>query len=333
MILKYVKTNTDNYSTVRQVMFQEFNLSYNLSVKLKKDKKILLNGTSTFVDKIINPGDVITANIDFEEDNSNIIATKMDLNILYEDEAMLILDKPAGLPVHPSILHYENSLSNGVKYYFDSINLQKKIRPVNRLDRNTSGIVIFAKNEYVHDLLSKQMQNKTFVKEYIAICEGAFEHKEGTINAPISRKEGSIIERCVSPSGDTAITHYKVLREFYNYNSNSSIDNHNIYSTVNRNINENIHENKGNNILFEHQCFSELLINLETGRTHQIRVHMAYIGHPILGDSLYGNESALIDRQALHAYKVEFIHPISKKNMVIAADIPKDMANIIKEQD
>lgn len=307
MILKYVKTSTDNYSTVRQVMFQEFNLSYNLSVKLKKDKKILLNGTSTFVDRAINPGDVITANIDFEEDNSNIIATKMDLNILYEDEAMLILDKPAGIPVHPSILHFENSLSNGVEYYFDTINLHKKIRPVNRLDRNTSGIVIFAKNEYIHDLLSRQMQNKTFIKEYIAICEGSFEQKEGTINAPIARKENSIIERCVSPSGDTAITHYKVLKEFYSHNLNSSLGNHNLIN----------------------QCLSELLINLETGRTHQIRVHMAYVGHPILGDSLYGNESALINRQALHAYRVKFIHPITKQKMEIVSELPKDMMDLM----
>lgn len=295
MILKYVKTNTDNYSTIRQVMSQEFNLSYNLSVKLKKHKKILLNGDSTFVDKSINPGDVITANIDFEEDNSNIIATKMDLKILYEDEAILVLDKPDGIPVHPSILHFEDSLSNGVKYYFDKINLHKKIRPVNRLDRNTSGIVIFAKNEYAHDLLSKQMQNKTFVKEYIAICEGAFEQNEGVINAPIARKEGSIIERCVSPSGDIAITHYKVLKEF----------------------------KLGDKI------YSELLISLETGRTHQIRVHTAYIGHPILGDGLYGNESTLINRQALHAFKVKFIHPITKQQIEICSKLPKDMSNLM----
>ena len=295
MILKYIKTYKDNYSTVRQVLNQEFNLSYNLLVKLKKDKRILLNDVPTYVDDQISVGDVISVNIYFYEYNSNIVATPMNLNILYEDESFLILDKPARIPVHPSILHFENSLSNGVKYYFDSIGLHKKIRPVNRLDRNTSGIVIFAKNEYVQNSLSKQMEDKTFVKKYISICEGAFSKKEGTIDFPIARRENSIIERCVDSSGDIAITHYKVLKEF------------NIKDTI---------------------C-SELLINLETGRTHQIRVHLAYLGHPIIGDSLYGNESSLINRQALHAYEVQFIHPITKNKMKIISEVPKDIQNLL----
>ena len=213
MILEYTKNN-DNYNTVRQVVTGKFNISYNLLLKLKKNNKILLNGCSTYLDKEIIDGDSITISIDFEEDNSNIVPTKMDLSVLYEDEYLLIIDKPAGIPVHPSIIHFEDSLSNGVKYYFDTINLHKKIRPVNRLDRNTSGIVIFAKNEYIHDMLSKQMKNKQFKKEYIAICEGIFDKKQDTINAPIARKIDSIIERCVSPNGDVAITHYSVLKEF-----------------------------------------------------------------------------------------------------------------------
>lgn len=297
MLLQYIKNNSDNYKNVRQVLFEEFNISYNLSVRLKKNQKIFLNNSSTYVDKEITDGDIISVLIDFEEDNSNIVPTKINLNLLYEDDALLIIDKPAGLPVHPSILHFDNSLSNGVKYYFDSINLHKKIRPVNRLDRNTSGIVIFAKNEYVHDILSKQMQNNTFKKEYIAICEGLFEEKEGTINKPIARKENSIIERCVNSSGDISITHYKVLKE----------------STIDR------------------IQLSELQVFLETGRTHQIRVHMAYLGHPIVGDSLYGNGSHLITRQALHAYKVEFIHPVTKQKMTVISDIPNDMMSIIKK--
>lgn len=299
MILRYVKSDSDNYLTIRQVINSEFNISYNLLVKLKKNKKIFLNGINTYIDKNIKDGDEISIIIDFEEDNSNIVPTKMDLSILYEDEALLIIDKPAGIPVHPSILHYDNSLSNGIKYYFDNINLNKKIRPVNRLDRNTSGIVIFAKNEYVHDSLSKQMQNDIFLKDYIAICNGLFEEKTGIIDAPIARKENSIIERCVNPTGAPAITHYKVLKEF-------EIDG---------------------------KIFSELLISLETGRTHQIRVHMAYLGHPIIGDSLYGSESILINRQALHAYRVEFIHPISRQKIIITSNIPKDISDIIKKQD
>lgn len=307
MILKYIK-NDEKYSNIRQVMNQEFCISYNLSVKLKKNKKIFLNGINTYVDSPIHLGDIITFVIDFDEDNSNVVPTKMDLDILYEDDSMLILNKPAGIPVHPSILHFENSLSNGVRYYFDSINLKKKIRPVNRLDRNTSGIVIFAKNEYIHDILSKQMQNNVFKKEYIAICNGIFDLKEGTIDAPIARKTDSIIERCIDENGDTSITHYKVLKEF--------------------NIKENCFDN--NALLNKNLIFSELLVNLETGRTHQIRVHMAYVGHSIVGDSLYGTESNLISRQALHAYKVEFLHPITKENFSIIAPIPEDMQKLLE---
>ena len=185
------------------------------------------------------------------------------------------------------MLHYEHSLSNGVKYYFDSIGLKKKIRPINRLDKDTSGIVIFAKNEYIQECLVSQMKSKDFQKEYIAICDGIFDKKVGTINLPIARKEGSIIERCVSPLGDTAITHYKVLTELDNI------------SVV--------------------ECL------LETGRTHQIRVHLSNVGHAILGDTLYGTRNDDAKRQLLHAYMVRFIHPITKKNVRYISSIPDDI--------
>ena len=187
--------------------------------------------------------------------------------------------------------HFEDSLSNGIRFYFDEIGLKRKIRPVNRLDKDTSGIVIFAKNEYVQECLVKQMKKNTFVKEYIAVCSGSFDCKAGTIDAPIARKEDSIIERCVSEAGDKAVTHYEVLKNVNNY------------SVV--------------------KCI------LETGRTHQIRVHLAHIGHPLLGDTLYGTSSPLISRQALHAYKVKFIHPISLKSIELTAKIPNDIENII----
>ena len=292
MIFTYTKKENDTYKTVKQVLTQEFNISYRLLLKLKKADKIFLNGSSPlYMDFPININDTVSAILDFEEDNSNIIPKKMNLNILFEDEFFLILDKPAGISVHPSIEHYEDSLSNGIKYYFDTINLHKKIRPINRLDKNTSGIVVFAKNEYIQECLIKQMSNKIFKKEYIAICNGIFNEKNGTINEPIARKENSIIERCVSPLGSQSITHYTVIKEINN--------------------------------------MSELLISLETGRTHQIRVHLAYVGHPRIGDSLYFKESGLISRQALHAHRIEFVHPIINKKMVVESPLPKDMKNLI----
>ena len=217
--------------------------------------------------------------------------TKKDLNILYEDEYLLVVDKPAGMPVHPSMEHYEDSLCNIVKYYFDVNNIHKKIRPVNRLDRNTSGIVIFAKNEYIQECLISQMSNNKFKKEYIAICAGNFNKKHECIDAPISRKPNSIIERCISKNGDKAITIYHVVEQYKN--------------------------------------FAKLKIELLTGRTHQIRVHMAYIGHPIIGDDLYGTKSDLISRQALHAYHISFIHPITKNEISINSQIPEDMQKLL----
>lgn len=287
MILEYKVIENDTYINLKDLLKNYFSISDRLLVKLKHEQKLFVNNQKAYVDMPLNIGDIVTIHIDFIEDNSNIVATKMPLSIVYEDPALLIINKPAKMPVHPSMDHFEDSLSNGVKYYFNEIGLQKKIRPVNRLDKDTSGLVVFAKNEYVQECLIKQMQTKQFVKEYIAICDGTFENKKGTISAPIARKENSIIERCVSEAGDIAITHYEVLKTADNY------------SVV--------------------KCI------LETGRTHQIRVHMAHIGHPLLGDTLYGSSSPLISRQALHAYRIYFMHPITKQKLELRCNLPNDL--------
>ena len=177
MKLSYMIDQNDVFFNVKEVLKVKFQISDRLLLKLKRQEKILLNSKVTSVNSAVHPNDIIEVILDFEEDNSNIMATKMYLDVIYEDEAYLIINKPSGFPIHPSMDHFEDSISNGVKYYLDTINLHKKIRPVNRLDRNTSGIVIFAKNEYIHDMLSKQMKNKQFKKEYIAICEGVFDKK------------------------------------------------------------------------------------------------------------------------------------------------------------
>ena len=291
MNLSYQIDKNDYYDNVLHVLKEQFLLSDRLITKLKKANQIYLNGLPTYTKKSVTVGDKVSVLIDFEEDNSNIVASNIPLNIIYEDDYLLVINKSANIAIHPSVLHFDNSLSNGVKFYFDKLGLKKKIRIVNRLDRNTSGIVVFAKNEYIQECLIKQMKTKELKKEYLAIVEGILESKSDTLNFPIARKEGSIIERTVSSDGDSAITHYEVVKEF-------------------------------NNLSLVH-------IILGTGRTHQIRVHFSYIGHPILGDTLYGSPSELINRQALHSYKLTFIHPVTKKVLSLEVPLPNDIEGII----
>ena len=274
MKLTYIVKNS---KTINQILKNDLYISSRLLYKLISNELVYLNNKKCDTRTNANIGDTVSVDLSYAEDNYNIVPTKMDLNIIYEDEGMLILNKPSGISTHPSILHFSDSLSNGVKYYFDSIGLHKKIRPVNRLDLYTSGLIIFAKNEYIQECLIKQMEDNTFKKEYACLVKGHLEVKKGVINKPIARKEGSIIERCIAGSGKTAITHYEVIKEFSDY------------SLV--------------------KCL------LETGRTHQIRVHFASIGHPLLGDSLYGEKSNLRDGQALTCVGLTFVHPINKKIM------------------
>ena len=278
-----IKNNTQ---TINSILQNELKISSRLLYKLIKLNKIELNHKPCDTRKTGNLGDTITVNFYYEEDNSNIVPTKMDLNIIFEDDWLLVVNKPAGIAIHPSVLHYSDSLCNGIRFYFDKIGLKKKIRPVNRLDLNTSGLVVFAKCEYIQECLINQMKKNQFKKEYLAVCDGIFDEKSGTINLPIARKRNSIIERCISENGQTAITHYEVLKEFDNY--------------------------------------SLVKCSLETGRTHQIRVHMSAISHPLLGDSLYGSISDLINRQALHCFNLQFIHPVYNNDLNFWGDLPND---------
>ncbi len=245
MKLEYKIEKKDSKKSINDILTNNLNISIRLLSKLIKNNKILLNGDFCDTRQSVCLNDMITLNFDIIENNSNIVSTPMKLEIIYEDEWLLVLNKPAGIPIHPSRLHHTNSLSNGVKYYFDSIALSKKIRPINRLDLDTSGLVIFAKCEYIQDSFAKQMANKTFQKKYKCIVNGILENKVGTINLPISRKTGSIIERCIKKdTGKPSITHYQVIKQFSDY--------------------------------------SLIECKLETGRTHQIRLHMATIGHSLL---------------------------------------------------
>lgn len=175
MNLKYI---VEECVSINKVLSEEFKLSTRLKNKLIKNKCVLLNGSFEDTRTLANIGDIITIVLDFPEDNSNIVPTKMNIDIIYEDAHLLAINKPAGIAVHPSILHFEDSLSNGVRYYFDSIGLYKKIRPINRIDLNTSGLVLFAKNEYIQECLIQQMASGLFRKNYLCLANGLLNNKK-----------------------------------------------------------------------------------------------------------------------------------------------------------
>ena len=252
MLLKYIVEDNKN---LRSILKDELNISSRLFNKIK-NKYVFVNGEHAIYYRDLNVNDVVEVDFSYDDDNYNNIVSNPDIKfeIVYEDDWLLIVNKGANLPVHPSLNHYDISLSNGVRAYFDKIGLNKTVRIVNRIDKDTTGLVVIAKCEYIQECLIKQMNDDSFIKEYIAIARGLLD-SSGVIDFPIARKDGSIIERCVDlVRGENAITNYVRL----NYNPELDI--------------------------------SLVKCRLLTGRTHQIRVHFAYIGHPLLGDSLYGLE-------------------------------------------
>ncbi|MCR4434282.1 MAG: RluA family pseudouridine synthase [Clostridiales bacterium] len=309
MILKYVVDEETGGKTIKYILKNKLELSERLVKKLKYGNKVLCNSLPVHINAPVEAGDIIEAVMDLPEDPGEIIPEKIEIDILYEDDCIIALNKQPHRVVHPTSGHPSGTIANAVMYYLFCKDEPKKIRPVNRLDRDTSGVIIFAKNQYVQEALIKQMQDHTFKKEYLGIVCGLVENRRGTINLPITRKPGSIMLRHVSPDGSPAVTHYEVLE----YLENASL----------------------------------LKFRLETGRTHQIRVHCQALGHPILGDTLYpfhenegcpsvsgqagsGNIMQFIDRQALHSHKTSLIHPITKKSLEIEAPIPEDMKQVLE---
>lgn len=265
----------------------------NRLIKLAKSPKALLtiNGKHRTVRYQVSAGDQIVIKFPEEVSDTSLKATDLPLEIIYEDDHLMILNKRAGQVTVPSVKQRETSLANGIFYYYHLKNLPYTVHIVTRLDRDTSGLVLVAKHQYAHSLLANLQLEDEINRTYVGFVAGHLKDGNATINAPIKRSAHSIIEREVNHKGQKAITHYKVLQEYADY--------------------------------------SYVKINLETGRTHQIRVHFSYLGHPLIGDDLYGKESEYIKRQALHCRTLQFTHPITQEKLLIDAPLPIDFLKMI----
>lgn len=248
---------------------------------------ICVNQTPVYLNYQLKKGEALSVFLKEEPASPNIIPVFLPLSIVYEDEDLLVVNKPANMPIHPSMNHHDNTLANAAAYYYGQQKLPFIFRCPNRLDRDTSGLTVLAKNMLSSSILSDMVKSRTLKREYLAIVEGTPD-AAGTIDAPIARKEGSAIERIVDfEHGEPAVTHYTRLKTCKNY--------------------------------------SLVSLSLETGRTHQIRVHMRHIGHPLPGDFLYNPDYSIIQRQALHSHSLTFRHPITGEPLHFEAPLPEDM--------
>lgn len=284
---------TDTYHLYKIGDFlREKGYSRQVIIHLKQTANgILLNNKWSYIHETLQTGDVLMIQIIEEESSEHIVPVSMELSIVYEDDDILVIDKAADTPIHPSINNYNNTLANGLAFYYQQQKKPFVFRCMNRLDRDTTGLVLLAKHMYSACLLSDMIRSREIHREYLAVVEGTL-NEAGTINAPIARKENSVIERCIDfENGQTAITHYTPVTCKKEY--------------------------------------SLVSIVLETGRTHQIRVHMNYIHHPLPGDFIYNPNYNHIKRQALHSHKLTFIHPITKEAMTFISPLPPDMKKLL----
>lgn len=278
-------------ANIMTVLKQHYKMSTSLIKKLRSyDEGIYLNGAHARTVDFVKEGDILKITLR-EGASENIVPVNIPLDIVFEDEDILVINKPPDMPTHPSMGNYENSLANGVMYYFKTRGGERVFRAVNRLDKDTSGLMTVAKNAYIHARLGDEIRLGELSRRYMCIvCGDVME--DGTVDAPIKRAGDSVINRIVSPDGQRAVTHYRVVKRYGNY--------------------------------------TLLEMELETGRTHQIRVHMAYMGHPLAGDWLYGEENKeLIPRQMLHSCFLRFVHPVSGKILEFNSPLPRDMREFI----
>jgi 23S rRNA pseudouridine1911/1915/1917 synthase len=265
-------------------------LSSRKAKQMIKQKKIQINSKTAYYDSHVKSGDKVVFDLS-EAGQDSILPESMELDIIYEDEYFMAVNKSAGILVHPTPNFPTNTLANGIKFYLISKNLDIPIRFINRIDRDTSGLVVIAKSGVAHSVMAAQFNEESSKKIYLAIAEGIFATVDGVIDNPIGIDDDNPIRRRVREDGQKCITEYEVLEQY--------------------------------------EMHALIRLNLITGRTHQIRVHLSSIGHPLLGDKLYDGNMQYIQRQALHAYEMIFKHPYSNKEIKLQAKLPQDMQQII----
>lgn len=292
-ILNYKVSENDAGKTI-EVFLKEKGCSHAVLVQLKKTQNgITRNDTWAYTNEKLCKDDELSIRLIEHENSINIEPVNIKLDIVYEDEDIIVINKPSGMPVHPSMGNHTNTLANALMYYYKNQNKDFVFRCVNRLDKDTTGLTMIAKNSLSAAVLSNAVAKKQLQRQYTAICCEKIDSPL-TIDCPIARLNGSTIERCVDyENGERAVTHCFPLK----YNPQMDL--------------------------------SLISLVLETGRTHQIRVHMKYIGHPLIGDFLYNPDYRYIQRQSLHSACLEFIHPVTQKKMTLHAPLPPDMKFIL----
>lgn len=292
---RVIDYNIDNASDglrVEQYLRRRGYSGQNLAEIKRMPKSVLVNGEHYYMRQQLHAGDHLSIHICETKCSEKIPPVHLPLDIVYEDEDIIVINKTAGMPIHPSLNNYTNSMANALAWYYQEQGKPFIFRCCNRLDRDTSGLTVVAKHLVSGNILSDMVRRREIHREYLAIVRGHVMPKSGTINAPLARKPGTIIERTINwERGETAITHYQV------------IDEKNGHSLVS--------------------------LCLETGRTHQIRIHMKHLGYPLIGDYLYNPDMEYMSRQALHSHKLAFTHPITGEKMEFTAPLPEDMSKVL----
>lgn len=290
---EYTIKENDKELPVKELLKRNFGFSSRLMRRFKAYDCVLLNGVPVKMHQKGNPGDRIT--ILLPPEKSGFEPEKIPISVIYEDDDLLIINKQPGYVVHPTKGHPCHTMANGIMNYMLENGKHFKIRFINRLDMDTSGLLAVAKNSHCQDDLQNQMLENRVIKKYLALVKGIVQQDSGTVNLPIGLEQEDKVRRAVVEGGFPSVTHYRVLERF----------------------------KKG---------YTLLEILLETGRTHQIRVHMSHMGHPVVGDTLYGETSVwLIERQALHASFLSFRHPVTNQHMELEAPLPDDMLKLLEK--